>query len=644
MDYTACHPSALLSGTLRTFQRAACDDQVIILKCYRSCSSSFYNFTIIYDQIFSVTALLSGTLRTFQRAACDDQVIILKCYRSCSSSFSLLSGTLRTFQRAACDDQVIILKCYRSCSSSFCNFTIIYDQIFSVTALLSGTLRTFQRAACDDQLYCPGLSVRSSEQLVTTKLSPSSVTELVAPGLSFTIIYDQIFSVTALLSGTLRTFQRAACDDQVIILKCPDSTSISVQVAQYGKSADALAALCPDPANPHRNVVNNTCFWPNALQTVVEACQKKRQCKFQTSPKTFGGDPCPGTRKYVEIAFKCRPNEFRSRVACENEVLQLTCNPNTRLAVYSASFGRTEYESFACPQPQGVREETCLVSYATETVMQICHGKRSCTLSADSATFGNPCHQQSRMYLKVVYTCVPRSVLREQYEERPEKDETLEPDQDIDTYDVVDDALREGSVYSASPNLGGSRTGGANNITGGPSESPPKYHIADPQPRGRLTSSLPPLVPPRHHTDLVQGDSGPEQVTNCTVTPYYNEKTRVIGFISEWIHTYNFLSKNREKLILYLSVSVSAGLLSLLVLVISRLLWQRRRRHVAANTTLPNYADDLSEVDTDIDLTAPATITILSSPLPPGEVVRFGSDCSAPRSLSRSGNNQYYYG
>ncbi|KAG8309439.1 hypothetical protein J6590_085884 [Homalodisca vitripennis] len=101
---------------------------------------------------------------------------------------------------------------------------------------------------------------------------------------------------------------------------------------------------------------------------------------------------------------------------------------------------------------------------------------------------------------------------------------------------------------------------------------------------------------------------------------------------------------NREKLILYLSVSVSAGLLSLLVLVISRLLWQRRRRHVAANTTLPNYADDLSEVDTDIDLTAPATITILSSPLPPGEVVRFGSDCSAPRSLSRSGNNQYYYG
>ncbi|XP_054272092.1 uncharacterized protein LOC128992509 isoform X2 [Macrosteles quadrilineatus] len=210
-------------------------------------------------------------------------------------------------------------------------------------------------------------------------------------------------------------------------------------------------------------------------------------------------------------------------------------------------------------------------------------------MSADSATFGNPCHHQSRMYLKVVYTCVPRTVLREQYEERPEKDETLDTqDTDIDAYDVVDDALRESSVYSASPVGGADRPGGANtSVSAAPSEAPPRYHTSDPSPR-----------------------------------------------------------ENREKLVLYLSVSISAGLLSLLVLVITRLLWQRRRPQIPQSTTLPSYVDDLSEVDTDIDLTstAPATITILSSPLPPGEVVRFGSESSAPRSLSRSGNNQYYYG
>ncbi|KAJ6634803.1 Protein eva-1 like C [Pseudolycoriella hygida] len=101
---------------------------------------------------------------------------------------------------------------------------------------------------------------------------------------------------------------------------------------------------------------------PNALQylliqNVVEACQKKSHCKFLASPKTHGGDPCPGKRKFVEVAYKCRPFEFRSKIACENEVIQLSCNPYSRVAIYSASFGRTEYESIQCSQPQKVMEE-----------------------------------------------------------------------------------------------------------------------------------------------------------------------------------------------------------------------------------------------------------------------------------------------
>ncbi|XP_052131457.1 protein eva-1 homolog C-like, partial [Frankliniella occidentalis] len=60
----------------------------------------------------------------------------------------------------------------------------------------------------------------------------------------------------------------------------------------------------------------------------------------------------------VEVAYKCRPYEFRSKVACERDVVQLQCNPNARIAVYSASYGRTEYESIQCPQPQRVPEES----------------------------------------------------------------------------------------------------------------------------------------------------------------------------------------------------------------------------------------------------------------------------------------------
>lgn len=45
-------------------------------------------------------------------------------------------------------------------------------------------------------------------------------------------------------------------------------------------------------------------------------------------------------------------------MACENEKIQLECPVNHRVAVFSASYGRTEYESVHCPQPEGVAEES----------------------------------------------------------------------------------------------------------------------------------------------------------------------------------------------------------------------------------------------------------------------------------------------
>lgn len=75
------------------------------------------------------------------------------------------------------------------------------------------------------------------------------------------------------------------------------------------------------------------------LQTVVEACQKKKHCKFNARPQFYGlgtsgvgessgssstyhsttvstniisMDPCPKRRKIVEIAYKCRPCKYIS--------------------------------------------------------------------------------------------------------------------------------------------------------------------------------------------------------------------------------------------------------------------------------------------------------------------------------------------
>ncbi|KAK4871559.1 hypothetical protein RN001_015683 [Aquatica leii] len=427
----------------------------------------------------------------------------------------------------------------------------------------------------------------------------------------------------ALLSGTLKTYQRAGCDDDFVILRCPPGTSISIQLAQYGTSTLTKDLCRPKSTQSSFSKISNNsaCLWPNALQysllqTVVEVCQKKRQCKFKSSPKTFGGDPCPGVRKYVEVAYKCRPYEFRSKVACQNEGIQLTCNPNSRIAIYSASYGRTEYESIQCPQPQGVPEETCLVSYGTETVMQLCHGKRTCDVLADISTFGSPCRPESRMYLKVIYTCVPRKVLKEQFEGQSEPDELTSDsensdiDDDFENYDAGDEFIRESAASPSSPNIAG---------------------------------------PP------IGENATKESAVNIRNPPHITPKEQD--------------TENQERLYLYLILSITAAVVLCLILLVGRLLVQRQhaRReakfhaNAAADHSLPNcFTDDISEIDADIDLTTThpepiPTVTVHSTtPMETvAEVVRYPHiythtlrrqpETDAPRSLSSTSNTQYYY-
>ncbi|XP_024940393.1 protein eva-1 homolog C isoform X8 [Cephus cinctus] len=402
-------------------------------------------------------------------------------------------------------------------------------------------------------------------------------------------------TILALLSGTLKTYQRAACDEETMTLKCPLGTTISVTVARYGRADAASAGKCATPyPTLDEKQANRTCFWPNALQysllqTVVEVCQKKRQCKFNTSPKTFQGDPCPGQPKYIEVAYKCRPYEFRSKIACENDVINLKCYPGRRVAIYSASFGRTEYESVQCPQPHGVMEETCTVSYATETVMNMCHGKRHCSVAANSTTFGDPCKPDSRMYLKVVYTCV----------------ETRYKLSSIGKEGKVQKRLRTPTEDTTGMMLGD--TGGNNKAE---------------------LSTLPP--------------------TNCTTVVYaFPEEDRVVvGYLNEWINAYSFISKNQEKFYLYIIVSSTAGILLFLGVVIGRLLVSRHRakrdaKFHANNEPLPNgFTDDISEIDADIDLTTPAPVSMQDTRLPETQLAerlhgeRYYGDARIPLSPS----------
>ncbi len=118
-----------------------------------------------------------------------------------------------------------------------------------------------------------------------------------------------------------------------------------------------------------------------------------------TAPEVFGaaskfsgdetGDPCPGVRKYVEVAHKCKPTQFRSRVACQGDNLKITCpDPDTRIAVYSATFAGAAGSHIYCPTEHSPADDAansgdnaveaqrkCETSFATEAVMRVCHGQ-----------------------------------------------------------------------------------------------------------------------------------------------------------------------------------------------------------------------------------------------------------------------------
>ncbi|XP_071572992.1 uncharacterized protein [Temnothorax nylanderi] len=429
-------------------------------------------------------------------------------------------------------------------------------------------------------------------------------------------------------------------------LKCPPGTTILVEHAQYGRTGMYGISKCNSSVPPMiagDKPTNHTCVWPQSVQMVVGVCQKKRQCKFNTNPKTFQGDPCPGLRKYIEVAYKCRPYEFRSKVACENEVINLVCHPGQRVAIFSASFGRTQYESLQCPQPLGVQEETCMMDFATETVMQLCHGKRRCSVVANSTTFGrpDPCSPDSKTYLKVVYTCVPRSVLREQFEGEVEADELALMHEFEEGFDRADFRAE----FSPSPNLEGPQPPPRDNVSRNfptVSSSPPRARTNnDVDARlnmlkslgiGAKDLSLPPLPPTVIQASAMASDSragnavstGASASGNCTTVVYAfpKEDHVLVGYLNEWINAYSFITNNQEKFYLYIIVSVSAGILLFLGLVIGRLLISRHRakrdaKFHANNETLPNgFTDDISEIDADIDLTTPVAVPMQDARLP----------------------------
>lgn len=90
-----------------------------------------------------------------------------------------------------------------------------------------------------------------------------------------------------------------ACEGDTLNIRCNRGV-INIISANYGRTS---RRECNKNGNaPIRNV---NCYSRNSLNVVKDRCSNKESCSVHASDRAFGGDPCDGTYKYLEVEYQC---------------------------------------------------------------------------------------------------------------------------------------------------------------------------------------------------------------------------------------------------------------------------------------------------------------------------------------------------
>ncbi|NXX93860.1 EVA1C protein, partial [Centropus bengalensis] len=210
------------------------------------------------------------------------------------------------------------------------------------------------------------------------------------------------------LTKLLQNHTAYACDGEHLSLHCPRHSTISVQSAFYGQDHHMCSTQEPEA----RMTEPMSCVAPTSLQKVLDECQNLRSCQLLVNSRVFGPDLCPGTTKFLLVSFKCKPTEYKTKSACENQELKLHCQESKFLIIYSATYGRRAHDENICSTGvEHVPPFDCLSYTALEVLSKRCYGKQRCKIIVTSREFGSPCLPGVTKYLNVSYACVPKFIL-----------------------------------------------------------------------------------------------------------------------------------------------------------------------------------------------------------------------------------------
>ncbi|XP_033112835.1 uncharacterized protein LOC117113573 isoform X2 [Anneissia japonica] len=365
---------------------------------------------------------------------------------------------------------------------------------------------------------------------------------------------------------TLRTNLAYACQKEKVELKCPESTVIGVQTANYGRRLSSRL-MCPDFMNMFKEDFEEdvNCHASNSLQTLVNLCDGKRECAFRVTDEEFGGDPCPGTSKYAEVTYKCKPRVYIEAVQCEDQQMQLVCNNNELLAIKSAMFGReANVKNGICPS-YSMKNIGCDSQNAVEEMMMRCHGRRQCTVKASTKVFKAGCEPGTDKYLKVVYACVPKKVFNRphRFSGMPESAKNIRT-QDTEIFGTQKDAPSPVTEDVAHTPVAPGKRGAVDHAqTEGSASLGPSINI------------YPPKVSNRPRGIMAEITTESWMAVNSTSVQPGAIQGR--GIFTSMLTVYGHIASNKEEFILYVVLGVCIGMILALIFFVFDLKWKNKK-------------------------------------------------------------------
>ncbi|XP_063929322.1 latrophilin Cirl isoform X2 [Zophobas morio] len=121
----------------------------------------------------------------------------------------------------------------------------------------------------------------------------------VRPGLLLLLFSFVVISEAMAKSIEVYRYETAyACEGKTLKIECKEGELIKLIRANYGRFS---ITICNDHGNTDWSV---NCMSPKSLRVLHGRCSLQRNCSVEVNNEIFG-DPCPGTKKYIEAQYKC---------------------------------------------------------------------------------------------------------------------------------------------------------------------------------------------------------------------------------------------------------------------------------------------------------------------------------------------------